>query len=479
MIEAASPSAPLARFSAPIEALHAIDAETAGALIAASADVALVIDNQGIIVDLAFSDPDLANTFGREWVNRRFLHVVTIESRPKIEDLLRDAAYRTPTRWRQVNHSTEQGADIPIRYCAIRFGADRRVLAVGKDLRSLAALQLRLAEAQQSMEREYARIRSAERRYRLLFQLASEAVLIVDSTNDRIIEANPAASTLIGIETKKLQGHAFGQLFTDSSRQAVQSFLSAARVAARVDKVHVQLGRDQTAVLLTGSLYRQEGAAHLLVLLSRLGDAVATSSEEASVLRLVEAMPEAFVVTGADRRILFANSAFLDLAQTANVLQVQGEPIERWIGRPSVEIDVLFANLRAHGSVSQFSTVVRGEFGGSEDVEIVAVAIGAPEPCFGLTIRTAGWRVGREALGGRELPRSVEQFKDLVGRAPLKSLVRETTDLIERLCIQAALELTRDNRASAAEMLGLSRQALYAKLRRYGLGDLDSAEDSN
>ena len=49
----------------------------------------------------------------------------------------------------------------------------------------------------------------------------------------------------------------------------------------------------------------------------------------------------------------------------------------------------------------------------------------------------------------------------------------ETTDVIERLCIEAALELTRDNRASAAEMLGLSRQSLYVKLRRYGLGDLD------
>jgi DNA-binding NtrC family response regulator len=45
--------------------------------------------------------------------------------------------------------------------------------------------------------------------------------------------------------------------------------------------------------------------------------------------------------------------------------------------------------------------------------------------------------------------------------------------MIERLCIEAALELTRDNRASAAEMLGLSRQSLYSKLRRYGLGDLD------
>ncbi len=73
-------------------------------------------------------------------------------------------------------------------------------------------------------------------------------------------------------------------------------------------------------------------------------------------------------------------------------------------------------------------------------------------------------------LGGRELPRTVEQFTELVGRVPMKNLVRETTDLIERLCIQAALELTRENRASAAEMLGLSRQAFYVKLRRYGLG---------
>ncbi|MFX5603073.1 helix-turn-helix domain-containing protein, partial [Acinetobacter baumannii] len=31
--------------------------------------------------------------------------------------------------------------------------------------------------------------------------------------------------------------------------------------------------------------------------------------------------------------------------------------------------------------------------------------------------------------------------------------------------------LTRDNRASAAEMLGLSRQSLYIKLRRYGMQD--------
>ena len=64
-----------------------------------------------------------------------------------------------------------------------------------------------------------------------------------------------------------------------------------------------------------------------------------------------------------------------------------------------------------------------------------------------------------------------------MGRVSLKDLVRESTDLIEKLCIEAALELTQDNRASAAEMLGLSRQSLYVKLRRYSLGDLDPEAD--
>jgi DNA-binding NtrC family response regulator len=68
----------------------------------------------------------------------------------------------------------------------------------------------------------------------------------------------------------------------------------------------------------------------------------------------------------------------------------------------------------------------------------------------------------------------VDQLTELIGRVPLKDIVRETTDVIERLCIEAALQLTGDNRASAAEMLGLSRQSLYVKLHRYGLGDLEA-----
>ena len=57
----------------------------------------------------------------------------------------------------------------------------------------------------------------------------------------------------------------------------------------------------------------------------------------------------------------------------------------------------------------------------------------------------------------------------LVGSAPLREIVAETNDMIEKICIETALRLTGNNRVAAAEMLGLSRQSLYVKLRKFKL----------
>ena len=37
------------------------------------------------------------------------------------------------------------------------------------------------------------------------------------------------------------------------------------------------------------------------------------------------------------------------------------------------------------------------------------------------------------------------------------------------MCIETAVALTMNNRVAAAEMLGLSRQSLYVKLRKFDL----------
>jgi len=58
---------------------------------------------------------------------------------------------------------------------------------------------------------------------------------------------------------------------------------------------------------------------------------------------------------------------------------------------------------------------------------------------------------------------------EYIGNQSLRDIVAKTTDVVEKMCIETAVEMTSNNRVAAAEMLGLSRQSLYVKLRKYGL----------
>ncbi len=89
---------------------------------------------------------------------------------------------------------------------AIQLGTDGQIVAIGRDMRKVSVLQKRLVESQQAMEREYARMRSAETRYRMLFHLATDPILIVDTRTFRIIEANAAAQRVMVDGTDRLVG---------------------------------------------------------------------------------------------------------------------------------------------------------------------------------------------------------------------------------------------------------------------------------
>ena len=99
----------------------------------------------------------------------------------------------------------------------------------------------------------------------------------------------------------------------------------------------------------------------------------------------------------------------------------------------------------------------------SAEVEISAVSVPQGEPpCMGFTIRDVGRRLGSDVLLAKDLPRSADQMTELVGRVPLRDIVRETTDLIEQLCINAALQRAATEaaapRAARREGLALSRR---------------------
>jgi DNA-binding NtrC family response regulator len=47
--------------------------------------------------------------------------------------------------------------------------------------------------------------------------------------------------------------------------------------------------------------------------------------------------------------------------------------------------------------------------------------------------------------------------------------VEEAISVLEQHYIEEALDLTQGNRTATADLLGLSRQSLYVKLKRYGM----------
>ena len=183
-------------------------------------------------------------------------------------------------------------------------------------------------------------------------------------------------------------------------------------------------------------------------------------------------MPDGLVVTTLQGRVLAANRAFIDLVHLATEAQVQDRSLHHWFGQGAV--DALLEGLREQSAIPLYVTTLTDEHGGSVAVEVSAMAVrDGKQTCISLAVcATTGNRI-IPAIGEYDrLPWSVQQVTKLVGRVPMKDIVRDATNFIEKTCIETALARTGDNRASAAEILGLSRQSFYVKLHRHRLGSL-------
>ena len=453
-----------------------VDASRIGAIIANACDVAIVVDRDGMVCDAVVSVDDLPDGLAQSWIGQRLSETLTIESLPKIEDLIAAAREQRAMRPRQVNHPLEGGEDLPVSYRAAVVGEEGGVLLMGRDLRAISQLQSRLVSTQQSLERDYERTRQMEARYRILFQSAQDAFVIVDAQDGRVLEANPKAAQFFGRAAEEVAGRRFVQLFEKGDRSGLEAMLSGVLASARTETMIATPAGGGISPEVEANLFRAADATLFLVRLTSRGEASAElgPDAEANIQRLINRATDGIVLTDQEGAVLWANDAFLDMTQLAIAEHIEGAALGNFVGRTEIDINVILGNARRHGRIRSFLTKIRGAGGLSTDVELSAVSMpnGAP-PGFGFVIRNISLRAPESGSRTDGLPQSAEQLTQLIGRMPLKEVVRQTTDVIERMCIQTALQLTGDNRASAAEMLGLSRQSLYVKLRRYDLGGPD------
>ncbi|MFM7483253.1 MAG: PAS domain-containing protein, partial [Burkholderiaceae bacterium] len=304
-------AASVTKFDAPKQTLSGLGTDAVAALLSASADVVLVIDGHGVIRDVSSSNGVLANVRGAaNWTGKAWQDTVTIESKSKIARLLKESESDGRITWRQVNVATTDGPDLPLSFCALRVGPKGRTIALGRDLRSVAELQQQLVDAQQALERDYLRLRHLESRYRILFDLTGEGVLVVDGKNLKIIESNPSAAAILGDSVLKVVGRSILDCIDGGARNTVAKLLDTVHASGQPDQISVKID-GQRCSLAVSVMHEEAGELFLI----RVGSAAAPTSTGADaraelVLRVLEQTPDAFVVTNNDGDILAVNRAF-------------------------------------------------------------------------------------------------------------------------------------------------------------------------
>jgi transcriptional regulator PpsR len=468
-------NAPQGPAEAPdLGALSELAPELAQTFVSVASDIALVIDATGVIRSVATGAASIASA--ASWIGRPWAETVTGETRTKIEQLLSEAQSSGVTRRREVNHPIADGHDIPVAYAAIRLGRDGPVLAVGRDLRAVSAIQQRFVEAQQEMERDYWQQRQSDARYRMLFQVATDAVLVVDAQRLIILEANQAATSLFGLALEALVGQPASVGVTASARPAVDELLATARARGVPGEMRTRGARDYAGrpllLDLSATPFRADDA-HLLLVRARAVDADTHTAQE-RLADFVERTPDAVVITDSAGRVMNANPAFQALCRMAVGVRADGKLTGRLLadllGDPRQELPAILHDARHHGIAEKRCLVVGGAMGETFDAELSAALLAeGDQECLGLTLRRVDQRLTALPPQVGELAVAIDRLAAQVGLVSLPELLQETAEIAERHLLEAALQRSQGDRLKTALLLGISMDNLWLRLRHHGM----------
>jgi transcriptional regulator PpsR len=459
---------------------NALPASLVASLLAHSVDIVLVLDENGVIEQVIDGskpiNPKTQVLLGKKWID-----TVAVDSQPKVNALLKTVRGNEEQNWRQVNQEFGDSTSIPVQFSALFFEQQNKLIAIGKDLTSISSLQQKLVQSQQEIERDYASLHAIQHRYLQLFNSIDQAYLIIDSVTLRILEVNKAAGFLVG-DLKKIQGKLFTNLFPSKDYELIQEYLSETKPGIMQSSIQTTLENLKENVEVSSVLLREGNHNICLVTIKpKTSSAQVSNLSDQSTLvsQAIEEFQDGFIVCSSNGIILTANNTFLTMSQSTQKESIFGKSFEQWLGRASVDLKIILGTVREHGVIKDYATTITADDGSSpQNVLVSATSFNNGKlSVIAMNLHPVSKTVRESPNKSDNLGKNAKELTQLVGKVPLKKIVTETTDIIEKLCILAALELTMSNRASAAELLGLSRQGLYIKMRRFGIIDSDASED--
>jgi len=451
-----------------------IEPEYLTGILASACDVAFVVSSEGDVTSILIDSRSKDLPRLDHWAGHKMQTFLTSESVPKFEAALKSVTQGTGHhRPVEVNHTDGSEWQYPVRYSFHPVGPNASVLMLGHDLRLVAETQSQLVQAQIALERGYEERREYDARYRMVMANTRDAFVFLSASDGKIRDLNQVAADLLGAPRDSLVGNTIAQEFKHRKRSEFLDTLVGLAGSDFDQKITAQIARNRVEVVLTPTMFRAAGERLVLCQLTPVDESKRFGERlHADLVALFQKSTDAMVLCDVRGSIVEVNEAFLKLADVPTMPEVKSRSLAEFLQRGQIDLSVMLENAVRSGHMRVYATRVANEFGASASVEISVTYLNSRDnPLVGFILRDSdrveAIRSASKAANQTDAPN--QNVIELVGTAPLKEIVAETSDVIERMCIETAVELTRNNRAAAAEMLGLSRQSLYVKLRKYGL----------
>ncbi len=443
-----------------------------GDIITEVADIGIVISDDGVVLSVLINPSYEAFRRLEQLEGQDVRSALTVESKAKFNE--RFEAFlesRTDVRPVELNHTDAAARwEFPVRYSFHHIGPDGAVLMLGRDLRPVAEMQQQLVKAQLTLERDYEAQREYETRFRVLMENSSDAIVLISLQSGKVTDANALAAALFNKSRERLVGSGFAGQFDEGEQSGLLDQLANHALSDSDGAFPAKLAHNEVATAIHPKAFRVAGERLLMCRMSPAGDVEAAPDQLSESLRqLYLGGPDAIIFTTLDGVILSANEGFLNLLDTAHDSSVRNHSFADFLQRGSVDFKVMTENATRSGRMRSYATKVAGEYGSPRAVEISVTVLQAGDAqVYAFVLREVA-RIESPSAGAGPMDENMQSVMELVGSATLKDIVAETTNVVEKMCIETAIELTMNNRVAAAEMLGLSRQSLYVKLRKFGI----------
>ena len=452
-----------------------IEPEDLGIVLATSSDIALLLNSDTKISSILVNKAEKSYGNLDHWIGREITDFLTMESVPKIESAIKKLeSGETVLYGLELNHVDNAYWQFPIKYNIHRLRKDGQIILLGRDLQITSENQQRFVKAQILSEESIEEKRELEAHFKVLLTKTTDALAFINARSGEVIFSNPAFQELFfnnEITDEKTKIESF--IATRSERNGFMEKLSIAAHGTYDISEELDTNNGEVIFSITPSVYRAAGQQ--IIICKFLPKTIRKQGEKELLENLLATFhnsPDAMIFTDLKGSIQYTNERFLNLTNTSHKNEVIAQNLSDFLGRGEIDLAIMLENVMKSGAVKIYSTHLKSSFGTKIDIE--ASVSRNNSDANGLIAF-----IVREVLSSRDrvevsnVPSKLEHnqdevaAKELVGSATLKEIVTDTTDVIEKICIEAALGITKNNRAAAADLLGLSRQSLYVKLSKF------------